>query len=456
MIGAFFFQAEHRWQYPQIYLDTQCQMAVYANWSKGEGWVAYDSYLDQVASMHRFPPLYPLALGGMHALTGNWIPAASILDVLFIWGFMLSLVYWVRELLDKTEQTVFWLFLWVGWVPFHYGTGSDLMALSLLSWGMWSGWRYLKSKRRSLFLWATLLVLAGMWVRPAYLPLGSIWVISFGSKWLTRGPNPYGELGISLMLYVLSASGLLYWQSLGPNLLPKGNGWYPTHLLSMTAFPIEAISFLPHLIGDQWGIPFSYWEGLKWILSAGIITVAAIATPVKWKESVFLPLVLINVAFLVYLSLTQPPETWNTFGFWTYVMEERYFLPVMWIVFFWLIQGVRQHRLLRLLVVSAWIYAMVIFSYLHLLPWIDPDQVDIPMAQERAIEQAHAWLIREEQQILPLYHPEHQYLLEALGWQQMHDTTEAKSVYYILKPQEEVGHVFSPVWQGFTLEVRGQ
>jgi len=249
---ALVLRAEHRWHFPNIYLDTLAQAAVYENWEEGRGWIAYDEDQGTDASMHRWPPLYPLSIGLIHRIFPIWTHAIRILDILLLTSIFFIFYAFMDLWKGREQNLLWWFFAGLSLAPWQYPTGSGLMALCLLLASTYFFQRW-KKKSQISFLWLSA-VLLGLtpWVRPAYLPfLALIPLFLIREAWLER---KFNELPLILslgLLLGLSGLGLIYWQSLGPNLIPQEGGLYFEHLRLGSPFLLK--SFL------YWNWPQEVW-----------------------------------------------------------------------------------------------------------------------------------------------------------------------------------------------------
>ena len=118
------------------------------------------------------------------------------------------------------------------------------------------------------------------------------------------------------------------------------------------------------------------------LISLGLIWAITQPLWIKWREVEIkqsdIPLwhlsllcwvvMVINVSMLLFFSLTSPPESWNEKGFWTFVMETRYFVPtmlLMLILFFiqaFKVENWKGQKLLRVLIISA-VIINTLFSF---------------------------------------------------------------------------------------------
>ncbi|MEO0896672.1 MAG: hypothetical protein AAFY71_09760 [Bacteroidota bacterium] len=424
-------QAEHRWNYPQIYLDNQCQMAVFTHWENGEGWVAYDNDYGRIGSMHRFPPLYGMQLGLLQKLTGSWLSASRIIDILNIWSVLVALALIFRDVNDFKESWPFWLFMVFSFAPFHDGTGSDLMALNYLSLAVWCGLRHEESQRTIYLIMAVVILGLSIWVRPAYLSVGSLFVVYYSWKWILDGEKSVARYwALSTLVYLLFAGGMLYWQNLGPNLLPKESGLYLKHLFLGTAFVWDAWVFIPSLLSAQMETTLSI---LSWSFSILILYGLLLRyLPIRdQRKRLGILLLGLNVSFLYFLSLTQAPEDWNEAGMWTYVMEKRYFLPSILVILVGSCSLLGQKRIYKLMYAAILLWAVALFGYVHFYPNSQTSFEDSKLA---AIEKAATWVNQNGNTSLPFYEEEHQYVLEASKLRQSREVPQEG--FYLIQPIE--------------------
>ena len=320
--------------YSHTNADRLVQVEVARHLAAGRGWVRAVPAPDDLAAVtYRpeagWPPGYALLVWPLHALSGDWFTAVAGGDALGLVLLFAGLWRLLRQL--------------PGW------RGAELAALAA-AWGLgWAPWAYLGSTG----LWAGAALLhalaalgrprwleAGLWLSLAILmryaayPLALLLPLAAG---LAPRPRPWGRAGLATALAVgptlafqllMPVAGSLYEN---PR-LETARTWFPEHLLRMDVFPVKALVYLhPPKLAAALGLPEGLVTLALWGLAAGVLVSAAWAwrrlpRGLAWTWAATAAL---TIGPLVVLSLRVPPEVWGPAARWTYVMESRYYLPVM-------------------------------------------------------------------------------------------------------------------------------
>jgi hypothetical protein len=189
-------------------------------------------------------------------------------------------------------------------------------------------------------------------IRSAYLPL--IVLLPLGVLLgAFAGKRPHWRwlggigLGTSLGLALLFQWWRAGQESLTDLVQPA---WFPAHLLEMEPFLFKTFFYygLPHEQALSAFSPVLY-QSLQVIAygMSGLFLLIWLGSLGRknWRNALPKPLqlwgylglvnLLLTVGMLSYLSLRIPPENWNWGGFWTFVMEPRYFAPIMgmWLLY---------------------------------------------------------------------------------------------------------------------------
>ena len=347
-------RVEHRWHFPNIYLDNFAQAATYTNWQAGRGWVAYDPDWGELTSMHRFPPLYPILVGVLTQTGLSWTKAMRLLDGLFLAFIIIGFGRWMKNLGINRNLPLYCIFGAFSLAPLHYATSTGLMALAFFIWGSKLALQGLTiHKNYGKFTISCFLLGMGVWSRPAYLPFAALLPL-FHFFIFIKEKNKADlirSISASLMMGICCLS-LLWWQSMGPNLLPPNEGYYPENLLSITPFVFKSIIYYarPHEIWLEQNLNWVYSLG-KWILVIGSFGALFLVwhrknLPFNWRVFT-LTAIGLNLFFLGFLSCIHPPQDWMGSQQWTYVGEDRYFLPSMTLLLLWIMYEVDRKKWLR-------------------------------------------------------------------------------------------------------------
>ncbi|MEM9985767.1 MAG: hypothetical protein AAF804_11820, partial [Bacteroidota bacterium] len=353
---AWALQAEHRMAYPNLYLDTEVQAGAAHQLLAGNGltWLQVDPQdWSQIRSqpLDMFAPGYAYALAAMLWLVGDPYGAVLALDVL-----SLLLLFWgVARICsalgkNKLHQSA-WIPLYFAFTlpPFHYLTGSGLWALTCLC----LAWTLLlhHGKGTDWLAWGCLWIAA--YSRTAYLiliPLVPVYWLSLGYV------NCRPSLTRQGMLTLLAALAWLAWEFLHPTAAgyhgaAGAREFFPAQLLKVEPFALKAFMYygLPHELQIKAWFPVIYpWvKALAHLASLIILWLAGVRGLRAWREREQAPsafkfgLILLFtspavLSLLSFQSLTIPAEDWNWIGYWTYLMEPRYYAPIMLGLVIWM------------------------------------------------------------------------------------------------------------------------
>lgn len=345
---------EHRYFFPNIYLDTEVQMAAGHNWMEGDGFgYRYTEGPDladvQFRSGHIFMPGYAVILAFLQAWTQSWWKAIFFIDVLSFLLMYLGLLWMWQELKgDRMMLLCLFFILGISPAPLHYLTGSGALAIGLFSLSWAASLTFWRTRSLYCYIFCLLLACLAASVRSAYLPLTlaapciiGMWGIIrrdfFWTKWGIAG-------GAAMLLILLGIQSLKAGDESFFDLASQRIYW--EHVLEMEPFPFKTFFYygLPHelWLKDQspsifYAFQFVAYSGSFLVLAfLGLLSFRAWTVPDIekdiggfWLLSVWVVMGM-NVAILVLMSLKIPPEAWNWGGFWTFVMEPRYYLPAMW------------------------------------------------------------------------------------------------------------------------------
>jgi hypothetical protein len=389
---------EHRYAYRNFFLDTEVQLAGAWQLMQGRGFCVPsvdpdDPCTTVYAPIRVFMPGYAHVVLPWLRLTRDPYQAVFALDVLslcLLFGAIHGLFWRMTGQAHSLAARWGYVFLALSPAPLHYLTASGLWSLSLLAWAWWLLWPPpLQPAGKEAWLLARLRWLAALglcvlaaWSRTAYLPL----VLLPIGAWLWQRVGlrawAWSDAG-----WLLPATGLgLWWLLHGSPVLEahqntQAQAWYPAHLRWIE--PVALKTFVYY--GAPHEAALGAWH--PWLLAGGR-TLAHLLSLALWLVALrgawqargdrsamtFNGLWLLTAGAVLLLlgqqSLTNPPETWNAAGFWTYLAEPRYYAPLMLGLMLWLFvlatrgpQG-RWRQGLRL-----WLMAVTLAAYTYPL-WL--------------------------------------------------------------------------------------
>ena len=354
---------EHRYFFRNFYLDTEVQLASAQSWLEGRGFgyryvEGPDLSETNYRSAHVFMPGYTAAVLPFYLALGNWFDAAFVVDVISLLLLYLALILTWHELRgDRWYLLLLFLFLGISPAPLHYLMSSGLLAVSLHALSLAVLLRAIREHRVFLIGISMLLAVAAAATRSAYVPLvlaGPLIVFFYGRLTKQSVLRKWG--GISTIMACLVVLGIQALKSGDESFFDTmSQKWYFDHLLYVDPFPFKTFFYygVPHelWIKDQgvWalvGVKLAAYGlsllmiGLLIVLSRKLLfsTHPQSGSVGPWVAGSWI-IGSLNVGMLILLSLKVPPESWNWKGFWTFVMEPRYYLPIMWnilVIFFWI------------------------------------------------------------------------------------------------------------------------
>lgn len=416
LLLALALRIEHRYAYRNVFLDTEVQAAAAWQLMQGRGLVtpqvAADLSQTDYVPLRVFMPGYAQALRPWLWLTRDpyWaILALDVLSLVLVFGAMPVLLRQLTGTWHSRAARWLYVFLALSPAPLHYLTSSGLWSLSwlMVAWVSWLLAEEQPAWRRG--AWSLLALgccLLAAWSRSAYLPLVGLPLALWG--WSRRWNWREG-----LLLALATALGL--WlvlhdsPVLGAYAATQGPSWYPAHLLRVEPFALKAFVYygLPHEAALQARAPALYGLGkaAAHLLSLTLWLLALRGAwltrhnPTRWAfHGLWLLSGAAVLATLAYQSLRHPPESWNEIGFWTYLMEPRYYAPLMLGLLLWLFvwadqaprDGWRNALRLWLLAatLAAYSYPLWLKLRLHLLD--DPQGTFLADPVPRWTRQAQA------------------------------------------------------------------
>lgn len=367
---ALLLRIEDRVHHRNLYVDTQAQLAAAYNYNRGLGISICEVSPVNLSEIHCIPdqdyaPGYAWLLALVDEFTHDLIQASLLLDSLAICCFFVGMyVFFWRVMEDAFSRAHALFVLWMGMalIPTYYLPATDLWAMGLFSLAMATFLNHFNGHKFSLWL-AVLLLASVPYFRMAYFPLIAtipISLIGIGliwqeSRFLRAGIATLGALGMLLLPWGLYQYNQFEQASY---IYDQPGNWYPEHLLSFDPFPLKTFFFYgtPHELALEAIHPMlaGLLTGIALLCSVGVLGYFGLSLLKHLRESRSIQgmsiwlgaiIIAINSALLVYLSLTKPPESWNQIGFWTFVMETRYFVPAMLVIgVFVMVAAVQERR----------------------------------------------------------------------------------------------------------------
>lgn len=389
LVLAFLMRVEHRSAYRNLFLDTEVQVAAAHQaiegqdftWPRvqGEDWSqVYSQPLDMVA------PGYSRLLAVALWVTQDPYAAIWWVDfvaLMLIFGAIHGIFHALTGSHFHRNYRWYLIFLALSPAPLHYLSGSGMWALACLSLAWWL--------TIGKFSWGKSLLAIGLmvlaaWTRIAYLSLLPLLPICWLVGGLRRKDSRQLWFGAGIMLLAVTWLIRELTQSSVPSYYADQRGIFPEHLLQLEPFPFKAFLYygLPHELALR-GFSEIAWVGLQ-VLAYGVsLALVAMAiwtgwrtwrkpdssAPARFAIEIFVTTVL-TLGLLGYQSLTHPPETWNWIGFWTFLMEPRYYVPAMLGLVIWLFfqVGKMENRWLKK-GLRLWLLAVTLAAYTYPL-WL--------------------------------------------------------------------------------------
>ncbi|MEO0471585.1 MAG: hypothetical protein AAF206_18285, partial [Bacteroidota bacterium] len=270
------------------------------------------------------------------AITGDWVQAGWYLDLVALCICLLGfhLLFWQQTgRHDHIGYRWFLVFVAFSPAPIHYLPSTDLLALSLFLLSVWG------ILSRKLWLSFPLLTMCAF-LRYAYVPFFTLPVLfqlwqsrGEGKKLITETTVYSAFSGLIAGLFVLNT------RNFGDeSFLQSPSGWYPANLLHLDPFPVKSLVYygLPHERQLQSVLPFTQWliPLIAWLGSIFLVVWLMRSHGPKFNafQRMWILVSGTILAMLAFLSVSWPPEDWNEIGFWTFLMETRYYIGSMGIM----------------------------------------------------------------------------------------------------------------------------
>ncbi|RMG68879.1 MAG: hypothetical protein D6722_11295, partial [Bacteroidetes bacterium] len=360
LLLAWILRIEHRYHYRNWFLDTEVQLAATAQWWKGYGFTVPEASTEDLSQTHDQPisvfmPGYGWLVIPFFELLDDWFQAAWFAYALAM-ALMLVATHliWRQQRLRQDEWPYAAYLIFVGFspAPWHYLTDAGQWSLTAFAWAvlalLYAG-PSVRSRQVGTLL-AVAILATGAVIRYAYLPYlllpALLWSLP-RHQW----PERRRSLVVALVAGGLGMLSLWLWRVQQLPYLPGEEvpeGWFFHHLLHLDPFPIKAFIYygIPHELAmarvAAW-LP-GVFQAIAWVASLFLLGIG-LSLWFHWRRRDRFPgpqrrrllrlsgyTLLLILAMLSYLSLRSPPQDWNWTGFWTYVMETRYFAPVLWLI----------------------------------------------------------------------------------------------------------------------------
>ncbi|RMG25692.1 MAG: hypothetical protein D6730_10505, partial [Bacteroidetes bacterium] len=301
-----------------------------------------------------WPPGYSLAVLPFYLLSGDWLLADKLLGML-----VLGLIFWGLHLHWRLlapqaagAYRAFFLFLAISFTPFYYTGSSDELALACWLFGMYFLLRTQLGSGRAMPALALLLLSLAALMRYAYLPL--MWMCLLLWLWHARRSQQLSlwpaataaglALGVTALLLLLLLPGAEAVET-GRAILQWPGQVYLSNWWKWDAFPLKAFAYfsaegllhkLPQLARWEWALHAVVLLTSAFVLLACLAALRACMQlpsprrPVHQLAALLFGGSLLGVlALLGGLSLLHPPELHDGQRLWTYVMETRYYAPLL-------------------------------------------------------------------------------------------------------------------------------
>ncbi|MEL6651095.1 MAG: hypothetical protein AAFQ87_09870 [Bacteroidota bacterium] len=308
----------------------------------------------QCEALTGWPPAFGFLIQRFYQLSGDWFLAVrwfNGLGVLLVFCLMHLLLGALRTDLHPWVYPSLFAFWGISFTPFYYTFGIEEWALATFLLASIAGLRLWQADRWHWGWWLTLAaaLALGFSMRYAYAPLGVLLLIPLlmgrykAPAW--RLQAAWSSIGLILLalgsfvfLQPTTSGGMRWYQLL------RGADLYWTNLLHFDAFPLKAWAYfsLDSLLRKT-SISNPSLEGfakaMMFLLSFRMISLL-------WRQFRHLPaqsafrylqtgwwsISLLTIIFLTVLSIFLPPELHDNQWYWTFVMETRYYAPLLVVI----------------------------------------------------------------------------------------------------------------------------
>lgn len=321
--------------------DKLEQLIAAQNWAEGNGvsravWVGDDALRKEFEPLLQWPPGYSLFTGLLLKLGFDIYLAALIPDLL---SLLFLVLYTLLFLSGFTFQWKLSGFLIASILLINTAIAERLTSVDLIAYTCFFGalsFLIISVKKTYLIngILAGLLLGLSIWFRYAYIPQ-VLALLGFGilHQWRYNRATirKVWIPGTVITLFSILLYALLV-QTGNPGYIDKeARGLFWTNLLSFHwHFPVKGLLGMEGIARLLLGKSAVIHLIFQFILTLIICSIALIIILKRYRSRFPWPFVLsiipINVGLLVYLSLTNAPQTWMPGG-WTFVQEIRYYAP---------------------------------------------------------------------------------------------------------------------------------
>jgi hypothetical protein len=342
---------------PMYNPDKLEQLIAAKHWSEGHGvvkahYVMEDELTLAYEPLIQWPPGYSIAIGLLLKTHWHIHTIVTILDMFFLILLLFFSFIFLQSLPFEWKKS-----LWILWAGLLLNTAIawHLTSVDFISYTLFFGGLTLilptdNQPRRFAGIIAGLLLGLCFWFRYAYIPqvfavlaIGGLYQWKFNRITLMKVWVPAG-LTITLLFgtyfflfktgnpgYIDSESKGFYFSNLGKfnlNFLSESL----TGMVGIERILSPRIPFLSLLLN------IVLCGGILWVLYKIIVT----APKSRYAWPILGSVIIANLLLLIYLSLTNSPQTWAQGG-WTFVQENRYYAP-SWIALWMLLTWYLSHR----------------------------------------------------------------------------------------------------------------
>lgn len=381
------------------------------NVKTGKGFVADAIQASDISNenhspLYGFMPGYSLLLAagfftGLDGITLIYLYDALSIILLFIFSYLIS----QRLAIQSTNQQTLLLLGLLGFSlsPFHYLPATDVFALTVFVAGAYCLTRYVENPEEYCPLVVSILLLGvGVCLRYAYFPLLAIipFVLLY-HRYRTREVTFLKAFWLSSLALGIIAIALLGFQA---SITGKGNylaqmdeSFFPAHLLHIRPFGLHTLTFISPghyslLANVHIWLP-ALLNLIGFVITAGIFAGFCFLIHKRvggYAENwalICLFVTCTTLAMLAYLSVRVPHEQWEGVSFWTYLMEPRYYAPIVYcwmLILPYLGALLLKTKFLRLinLSIGAFVVVNLLFWFLIHSPIKVSNEKLIPYSQQ--------------------------------------------------------------------------